>query len=142
MSAKQVQCSDHLDGEENQSRLEDLLANHQVVITRTKKNKKRKQAKGGKQKGQDRPRRQNGKKKIEGGNGNRGSKNNLRKNGRGGGKNPRKKGKKRGKVSQMAVLEAPWTAALKDVQGNLEPEYLGLVSNLVTKGVREIQINS
>ena len=113
-----------------------------MVITRTKKNKKRKQAKGGKQKGQDRPRQQNGKKKIEGRNGNRGSKNNLRKNGRGGGKNPRKKGKKRGKVSQMAVLEAPWTAALKDVQGNLEPEYLGLVSNLVTKGVREIQINS
>ena len=61
MSAKQVQCSDHLDAEENQSRLEDLLANHQVVITRTKKNKKRKQAKGRKQKGQDRPRWQNGK---------------------------------------------------------------------------------
>ena len=40
------------------------------------------------------------------------------------------------KVNQTAVLEAPWTAVLKDVQENLEPESSGLVSNLVTKGVK------
>ena len=38
------------------------------------------------------------------------------------------------KVNQTAVLEAPWTAVLKDVQENLEPEYFELVSSHVTKG--------
>ena len=67
---------------------------------RNKKPSQRKQAKGGKQKGQDRPRRQNGKKNNKGRNGNIGSKNNLRKKTRGGGKNsaPGTKGKPNGCV--------------------------------------------
>ena len=42
------------------------------------------------------------------------------------------------KVNQTAVLEAPWTAVLKDVQENLEPEYFELVSSHVTKGAKGI----
>ena len=46
------------------------------------------------------------------------------------------------KVNQTAVLEAPWTAVLKDVQENLEPEYFELVSSHVTKGAKGMRINS